>query len=210
MKRVLIASAIALVLVGCKEKVELPSASIKIELPNGLGSGTKIGDKLILTAAHVVDGQTGIKIKTEDGAIVDGRVIFVDKAHDLALVEADVKAKTAKVKCDVVKPGTEFSIYGNPLGLEFTYSWGRIASKPKEFGPWGSAYTVDATIIMGNSGGGAFDDFGRVIGVVVGIRLAPLQSGPLTYTPSVTGFGFVVDGPTVCKFLDENKVEYRK
>lgn len=211
MKTFLIASVITLALVGCKEKeTPLPSASVKIESLNSFGGGTKIGENVVLTAAHVVASSDSVKVKNEDGAIVDGRVIFVDKVHDLALVEVDVKAETVKVKCDLVKPGTEFSIYGNPLGHEFTFSWGRVSTKPKSFEKIQSAYIVDATMINGNSGGGAFDSFGRLFGVVSAIQTADLSEENPMQALTITGFGFVVDGPTICKFLDENKVHYRK
>jgi S1-C subfamily serine protease len=162
-----------------------------------------------LTAAHVVGDNQTVKIKNEEGAVVDGRVLFVDKAHDLAVVEADVHAKIAKVKCAIVKPGTEFSMYGNPVSREFVYSWGRIASAPRKFSVAESAYIVDATIISGNSGGGAFDKYGNMIGAVIAIQTIDISENSPMEALSITGFGFVVDGPTICNFLDKNNLTYR-
>lgn len=207
MKQIVGIGLICVALASCNNQAieTLPSPSIKIELTDGIGSGTKIGENLILTAAHVVQGKEEVDVKNESGAIVKGRVIFVDKERDLALVEAKVNAQVAKIKCDLVVPGTEFTVYGSPMNLEFTYTWGRISSKPRTRGPWQSVYTTDSTILMGNSGGAAFDRYGRIIGVVVGIYIVNLQM-----SQSVSGLGFVVDGPTICSFLDESKLPYSK
>jgi len=200
-----------IVLTGCNQQpVSLPSSSVIIEFKKGVGSGTKISDTIVLTAAHVVKDNETVNIKSEDGKIAIGRVLFLDEAKDLAVVWTSANTGQAAVDCRTQTPGTEFTILGAPLGMEFTYSWGRIASKPHKFAQLESVYTVDATIIMGDSGAAAKDKFGKVIGVVSAIRLAPLEVKPGAYVPSVTGFGFVVDGPAICKFLDEHQIKYNQ
>jgi len=179
---------------------ELPSAAIKIETPSGLGSGTHIGNGVILTAAHVVKNLKTVKIKNDIGQIVDAQVLWTNDEYDLAALSSEVNADSLELNCDVVPVGTSFAMKGNPLGMEFVTSYGRISAKPDKRLAWASAYVVDATFIMGNSGGAAVSE-GEVIGVVVGLPLITLKGVNDTPIPGISGFGFIVPSSTVCKFF---------
>ena len=57
----------------------------------GLGSGVLISSQChILTAAHVVDGSSKIKVKTYDGILRDATVLFSEKSADIALLKLDI------------------------------------------------------------------------------------------------------------------------
>lgn len=208
MLKILITCTSVLALTACSysEANPLPSSAVRIETGEGLGSGTKIGKNRVLTAAHVVKDAKELTIINENGAAVKGRVLFLDEEKDLALVEASPEGNETEVECSVRPPGTEFEMNGNPLGMQFIRSWGRISSKPQSFGDFKSGYIVDGTIIMGVSGSGAIDNSGKLIGVISAIRLAPMQTGNnvLPYVPAPSGFGFIVDGPTICEFLEKD------
>lgn len=202
---------LVLVLVACSaDNVDTrPSPSLKIEIGSSIGSAVKIGEGTVLTAAHVVGDHKEVMVKNENGVLVKGAVIFVDKVKDLAVIRAVIDAQSSRMACELVPVGTEFEFYGNPLGMEFVKSWGRIAAKPREHSNKNTGYIVDATLIFGNSGGGAFDHRGRVIGIASAIRVAPINGGGFTFL-SISGFGILVDGPTICDFLRKNKVNFRQ
>jgi len=138
--------SIVIVLTGCNLNEPIPGSSIKVETNAGLGSGVKISENFVLTAAHVVQEQKVIKIKTQDNKIVVGRVLVIDGEKDLAVVQVNINAEISRIRCQTVEPGVEFSLLGNPLGIEFIHSWGRIASKAQKAGTWESVYITDSTL----------------------------------------------------------------
>ena len=182
-------------------------SSIKISVANGLGSGVHIGGGNIVTAAHVVDDAKTVKIKTNAGIESDADVLWVNKDYDIALIHtAGNVGGSSELDCREPRFGEQIQAVGNPLGMEFIASFGRVAGAGRQLGAWKRVIVTDMTTVMGQSGGGIFANDGRVVGINVGVTLATLKSGKDaagadTFTPTMTGFGFVVPASVVCDLL---------
>lgn len=174
------------------------SATVKVVVGNGHGSGVHIGGGLYLTAAHVVGDEKLVRLKTDRGNEASAHVMWVAKAYDVALVSADTNlpAKPATLNCAEVYVGQRVTAAGNPLNLEFITSYGTVAAKSSHVPGWRSLATLDATIVMGMSGGPVFDEQGRVAGVTVAVQVAPLG-----FAGSLTRFGFMVPSSSICRLM---------
>lgn len=176
---------------------ETLSAVVKVKLPNGHGSGVSIGDGYIITAAHVVGTEKTVTLKTSDGSIRPATVLWASKEYDIALVRTDPdRLGKARLECRVAAEGEPIISMGNPLALEFVSAYGKIAGSPRELAHWKSVYVTDITTIMGQSGGPVFDADGDLIGITVGVMVAPVG-----FSGSFVGYGFAVPSRSVCDLL---------
>lgn len=173
------------------------SASVKItSAVPGHGSGVHIGQGLILTAAHVVQGEgTFTVMTTEDER--EAQVLWASDVYDVALLRTDdADLQAMPLSCDTPVVGSAVTAYGNPLGMEFIRTSGQV------IGPVGSAlgipgaYPVDMTIIPGMSGGPLVDAHGEVVGIAVAV-----MSYPVGFAPQLTGIGMAVSGEAVCELM---------
>jgi len=176
------------------------AATVRITVPDGLGSGVSLGNGFIITAAHVVGDVKSVKVKSRAGTEVDGAVLWVSKAYDIALVRAEQSWQGAKLDCGVAHVGDQISAVGNPLGLDFITAYGRIAGDAREQGPWKLVYVTDMTTVMGQSGGPVFSAKGELIGITVGVISAPMKFKE-DYIHSIVGFGFIVPSSVVCELM---------
>lgn len=173
------------------------TATVKIQISNGHGSGVHIGDGFILTAAHVVGDEKEAQVKAKGGAFNKADVLWVNKAHDIALLRtSSAGLGAAHLSCRAVKIGDPIVAYGNPLQIEFVAAYGKIAGEPRKTGPWNAVYVTDITTVMGQSGGPVYTDGGDLIGITVGVMAAPIG-----FSGSLVGFGFVVPSTAVCELL---------
>lgn len=130
----------------------------------------------------------------------EGVVQDYDKADDLALVKVNVrflpKHPTAQLSKLDIRDGDEVHIVGHPAGIMWTYIRGVVSSTRYVNHPSGSqvdVLQVSAPIWMGNSGGGAFDADGDLIGVC-------------SFLVKVPNTGFFIHRDVVHQFLTHNKV----
>jgi len=183
-------------LVTAPRGTELPGSTVKLIAAQGHGSAVHIGNGYYITAMHVVGTETKVKIKTDDGLLSDATVLWGNKAHDIALVRGPDDVASADLDCRVADEGEVISARGNPIDLEFINAGGHVAGIERPIGPWASALPVDMTIVMGMSGGPVFDADGDVIGIMVGVLVAPMGFGG-----SLTGMGTIVPSSAVCSLL---------
>lgn len=173
------------------------SFSVKIDFPDGHGSGSHIGNGYIITAAHVVDGRDP-KVVTDTGATHDAKVLWSNKDFDVALLRiadfGDIRSVT--LSCAELLPGTNYVAYGNPGDIDFVHSAGEVVGKAEKRGPWSEVATVTGAIAQGMSGGGVLVS-GRLTGVTVGVQAVALGGK----YPNMSGFGYVVPGSAVCELL---------
>ena len=143
-----------------------------------LGSTTCAGAVIdpagtVATAYHCVAPGGRPRLVTREGRRVVGRVTRVDRARDLAIIEAPELAGTAWLEPVDRAPalGTPVVALGHPAGadlpagfytgtLRFSASQGIVAA----IGP--EAVQITAPVNPGNSGGPVVDDRGRLVGVV--------------------------------------------
>lgn len=152
-------------------------------------SGVWIDLDVILTAAHCVDDPEApfIIIATHDDfkekKVRPAVVLAADKTIDLALLVVETKDLQPHPVVDTalkaILPGDEVHIMGHPVGYLWTYAHGYVSAVREDMeGPNGTSFKkvlqVSAPVWMGNSGGGAFDKNGRLIGISSWIS----KSGP--------------------------------
>ena len=179
--------------------------------PSGcqIGAGTFVNG-YVLTAAHVVskpttrDGEIGDiwPIQDNAGHLRYARIVKLDTKHDLAilkLVRGD-PVPSATLQCEAAYIGQHLTVHGFPIGFGLVITEGKIirledGKNPWPYGDyWPIEYLFDAFVTHGNSGGPAFGDDGRIVGVVVGITLDPYTNGPI-------GLNIMVPAHVACDLM---------
>jgi S1-C subfamily serine protease len=167
-------------------------AVVQIAAGLSTGSGFLIDDAgHILTNSHVVGNSSSVGVTLSDGTEVDGTVLGVDAADDLALVKvgaSDVSQITplTLADSDSVRPGQTAIALGSPFGLEGTITVGVVSGLDRSLtGDDGRPITgviqSDAALNPGNSGGPLLDSNGAVIGINTAVE-----------SQSANGVGFSV------------------
>jgi serine protease Do len=134
-----------------------------------LGSGFIISaDGKILTNAHVVDGADEIRVKLDDRTEKVAKVLGIDKATDVALLQIDAKNLPAVRfgDSDKLTVGEWVLAIGSPFSLEHTATHGIVSATGRQLD---STYVpfiqTDVPVNPGNSGGPLFNLRGEVIGI---------------------------------------------
>ena len=118
----------------------------------------------LLTNAHVVGGSSSVEVITADGVRVAGRVVALDAAHDLALIQAPVQLAPLAVRAAAAQPGEPVLAIGAPLGLQGSIANGVVSAiRPGQ--PSDAAIQTDVPLNPGDSGGPLLDSQGRVLGI---------------------------------------------
>jgi serine protease Do len=154
----------------------LPSV-VQIRTSDGVGSGVVFDEGLILTAAHVVEGETTVQVRLEDGENVEGTVLGGTSEADIAVVQIDrIDVPVAALALDYTpRVGQTAIAVGSPWGLTSTVTAGIISAVSQPLGCdtpgtiCRSMLQTDAAINPGNSGGALLDRDGRVLGINVSI-----------------------------------------
>lgn len=205
MRSLLVAGALTLALTACSTSPQFapkpqPSAVVKVLASGGHGSGFHYGNRFIVTAAHVVDGAEAITIKTDDGAVRTATALWINKAHDVALLRLDGDApaamKSSKMMCSEPKAGQGLRAAGSPGSLEFISTYGRVSGKAREFGPWKSVVVFDGTVAPGMSGGPVYDTDENVTGITVGLMVVPTG-----FSAALLPVSYVVPASAICMLL---------
>jgi S1-C subfamily serine protease len=136
-------------------------------------------DGAILTALHVVDHATNIRVTFADGTRSSATIATSQPEKDIAVLQAQtlpqlfVPATLGNARA--MQVGDEAYVVGNPFGLYSSMSAGVISGFDRSFQPPGSARAVegliqvDAAVNPGNSGGPLLNRSGQVVGIVTGI-----------------------------------------
>lgn len=163
-------------------------------------SGTTIGngtgfvvsaDGQVVTNAHVVRPAYDMRAKLADGSVraVLG-LLATDEVHDVAIVKLEGGGYSSLELGDssTLTEGSPVAVIGNPLGLSWTYTEGKVSALRRELpadmaagiSAKGPFVQIAALIAPGSSGSPVFTEDARVIGVA--------QSGFATGAP----LGFAV------------------
>ena len=145
---------------------------VRVVTDAGSGTGFVIDDSgYILTNEHVVEGLTRVTIVFHDGARLEARVLSVDAARDIALLEVETDRNLAPLEFAAsVREGEGVIALGFPLDLAESMTVTRgIVSALRTFDGVKHVQT-DAAINPGNSGGPLLNDRGEVVGMNTFIR----------------------------------------
>ena len=139
----------------------------------GAGSGVIISaDGYIVTNNHVISGAESITVRLSDGREYSAALIGTDAKTDIAIIKISASGLAAAVFGDSAKlvVGETAIAVGNPLGeLGGTVTCGIISALDRDIvidGEIMSLLQTDAAVNPGNSGGGLFNLYGELIGVV--------------------------------------------
>jgi len=170
----------------------------------GAGSGVIITDNgYIVTNNHVIEDASRITVLLSSGAEYDARLIGRDSANDLAVVKINATGLHPAVygDSDDLVVGEIAVAIGNPLGkLGGTVSEGIISALSRNIDIDGHSMNLlqtTAAVNPGNSGGGLFNRFGELIGIV-----NAKSSGS-----DIEGLGFAIPINTV-KSIADDLIEY--
>ena len=135
------------------------------------GAGVIVEDGWVLVSAHVVSGAGSVEVSGEFGAEAAEIVVWDDVA-DLALL-AVPSAQSSPIETAFSSAGDVVSLAGGgPSGsLEAAISRGvevRIEAVRSEERISRVGYEIDVRVQLGDSGGGVYDEAGRLVGVVFG------------------------------------------
>jgi serine protease Do len=141
----------------------------------GSGSGFIIDRTgFILTNYHVVEGADRVTITLGDGRTFRARIIGVDPAIDVALLQigaADPLPVAPLGDSDSLRPGEWVCAIGNPLGYVHSVTVGVVSFLGRKlFDQSLDAFIqTDAAISFGNSGGPLINSRGQVVGITTAI-----------------------------------------
>ena len=192
---------------------------------SGYGSGIVFTeDGYILTNAHVVKDAVKVEVVVNDYSDPDksyeyeATVVGSDDSTDIAVLKVDRDEKFVAAKLgnsDTLKVGQSVAAIGNPgitaeIMFDHTMTTGIISgldiSCLSDSGYSLSLIQTDAAINSGNSGGGLFDMYGNVIGVVnskivvstyegLGFALTINESKPIM--EDLLNYGYVKSRPVL-------------
>jgi hypothetical protein len=147
------------------------------------GSGFVIGDNLVVTAAHVVEGMSDIRVIVGKRSNA-GEVIGFDAGKDVALVQVRAPlAHQVSFATHPAKVGEQVAALGYTLGEGLSFKPGVVNAVDRKarigdvvrYG----MFELDSPSNHGNSGGPIIDISGRVVGILdagpdnaPGLRLA--------------------------------------
>lgn len=145
------------------------NSTVTIETNNGLGSGFFVGENIIATNYHVIEGATVAYCYINNSTTkyqIEG-YLAADKSVDLILLKVSNLNKPAiKFATNTVSPGQKVYVLGSPKGLPATISDG-IVSGLRDFEGY-KLIQITAPISPGSSGGPVLNATGELIGISVG------------------------------------------
>lgn len=159
------------------ERVQNGFGSFSQYVVSGAGSGVIISTSgYIITNNHVIEGASNITVRLTNGKEYNATLIGTDSKTDIAVIsiipeEGDLFPAAVIGSSEKLLLGQTVIAIGNPLGkLGGTVSDGIISCLAREIAMEGSGtmslLQTNAAVSPGNSGGGLFDLYGRLIGVV--------------------------------------------
>ncbi|MCS6772943.1 MAG: trypsin-like peptidase domain-containing protein [Anaerolineae bacterium] len=160
-------------------RAEIPRR-VQADQRDSIGAGVIVSERGdVLTSLHVVEGAQTITLTFADGTESEGRIINARPENDIAVLRA-VNPPQQIVPAVLGSPGSlrigdEAYVVGHPLGLSSSLSAGVISGLNRTFKPTNSPYRLegliqfDAAVNPGSSGGPLLNQYGQVVGIVVGL-----------------------------------------
>ena len=141
--------------------------AVSIRSGTAYGAGTLVGEHVVLTALHVVEGRTSAEVRFRDGEWLDATVLATEPSADLALLRVDGGGRpTARVASAMaLSAGDPLLTVGTPRELSFTVHRGMVSFVGRRFDRVRYVQT-DLPANPGSSGGPVIDAEGRLVGVM--------------------------------------------
>jgi S1-C subfamily serine protease len=199
-------------------------AVVLLKTKEGSGSGVVLQNGLILTNRHVVEGVGTVQIffkptdTTQSAQSTEfrlGRVSFVDKSKDLALItpnDMPANFKFLKVASrDDLEVGADVFAIGHPLGFSWTFTQG-VVSAIRGITTEDENYTAIQTqtpINPGNSGGPLLNTNIEVVGVntwardISSVKKVDLAGEAMAVARPAQGLNFAVSARDIRAFLSD-------
>jgi len=145
-----------------------------VRVSNGgkVGSGMVMNaGRLILTAAHVVDGADKVRVKFGDGADVEADVIYQDEDPDVAflsILDMEGIITASPGHCESLEPGDRVIAYGYPADPRYRdvpVATSGVVLDILADGPYTIVQT-DAAVRPGCSGGPLLTPDGNFVGMI--------------------------------------------
>ena len=140
----------------------------------GAGSGVIISDDgYIVTNHHVIENAGTITVTLRNGESFEAQLVNSDRATDVAVLKIEARGLSAAIIGDSSRlhVGDPAVVIGNPLGqLGGSVTVGVISALDREILIQGQTFNLlqtDASVNSGNSGGGLFNEFGQLVGIVM-------------------------------------------
>lgn len=130
-----------------------------------IGSGVVLGPDSVITNCHVA--LTGDQVEVRDHERVLSAVVTVaDEVYDLCRLRVSglTAPPIAVHGATPLKVGQRVYAIGSPQGLDLTLSEGLVSALRE--GPSGTYIQTTAPVSPGSSGGGLFDQQGKLVGIV--------------------------------------------
>jgi hypothetical protein len=161
-----------------------------------------ISPRLIVTAAHVVEGSKEMEVLLTNGNTVTARTIGFAPGQDTALVELTDPIAITPLPWSSQDPrvGSDITVLGYPLDLELSATAGTISGVGRTIRfPNGeeipNVLQTDASTNPGNSGGPWLDDQGAIIALHIAGR------------DNAQGINYGVEAAVVQDLVDQWEVE---
>ena len=150
-------------------------------------------------------------VSLEPTAIHLAKSFAIDPTHDLGLVKTEGVAVPNHQSVELADAapaiGEKLEIIGHPHGLYWTYVEGTVSANRTTYptgvedkkGPY---MQVSAGVWFGNSGGGAFDSDGKL----VGISSFLIPTSPFDQHSGMPHQGFYIHLDSIKAFLKKNKI----
>jgi|GEM_PF-4421082 len=143
-------------------------ATVTVVSDESLGSGFHIGDGMVITNYHVVDGYTSLQVKTADGDELEVAGVYTaDVNLDVAILDVPGLGVGELALCtDEVVEGQKVIAVGSPLGFEGTVTDGIVSARrddPDFFRT--PLIQTTAALSPGSSGGPLMNRDGEVVGI---------------------------------------------
>jgi S1-C subfamily serine protease len=121
----------------------------------------------ILTNSHVVEDAVRIEVSLADGRRMLARVVGLDAATDVAVIEVAERdlPELPVGDSDQMRVGDLVAAIGNPYGLEGTATLGIVSALSRTDGAFEDFMQIDASIHPGNSGGALVNAKGELVGI---------------------------------------------
>jgi len=177
------------------------SSVVVIRVAGAQGAGFFVTPAIIVTNAHVIEGQKFVTVKTFEEVSLGGKVVAEDRRRDLALIRVDAAKPPVSLSTREIAIGALVEVIGHPAGLQYSLTRG-IVSQLRTLHPvsgYGgglvSYIQLDAAMSPGNSGGPVYQGSD-----VIGVATWKVSSN------GAEGLNFAIHRDELMSFLREQGV----